>query len=288
MKTSETNEQDKALGLVNLNGDVSDSLPALLVDMQRALYYGDALFESMRTFSGRMPWWSMHWERLNEGMAQLGMIAPAHWSAAFFENEWQKMQVFNHRLRLMVWRSAGGLYLPENNEVGFLMTTQKIDTPLYVWPNDGAVLGFSKTVQLPVDAFSNLKSLNTARYVQAAREARSNGWDDAVILNAFGRVCETSNSNIFWIKNDKLFTPPLSEGCVAGIVRKLMIYLEVEGLEPCTEAICNPATLLDADEVFTTNAVRGIQPVLSIDRYIKKKDKSKIIYECLIKYMLNI
>lgn len=287
MKQSESGGFSEAIGTVNINGEVSDRLPDSVAQMQRALYYGDALFESIRIFNGRAPMWHLHWERLKQGMIRLGMVAPQEWSESFFREEIKKMNLLNHRLRLMVWRSAGGLYLPVNHVAGFLMTAQPMESPQFEWTANGMVLGVCDGVRLPVDSFSNIKSLNTARYVQAALEAQQKSWDEAVILNAYDRVCETSSSNVFWIRQGRVYTPPASEGCVTGTLRKILLHSNVKGLDSFEEKICVVGTLLDADEIFITNAVRGIRPVCEFNKKRFKIEKSSLIYEHLIEWMLN-
>jgi branched-chain amino acid aminotransferase len=255
--------------------------------MQRALYYGDALFESIRIFEGRIPMWHLHWERLKEGMRLLGMLAPPEWSESFFMEEIKKMNLMNHRLRLMVWRSAGGLYLPLNHGAGFMMVAQELESPQFEWSANGVVLGVCDGVRLPVDRFSNIKSFNTARYVQAAMEAQQNGWDEAVILNAYDRVCETSSSNLFWIRQGRVYTPPASEGCVTGTLRKILLRSTVKGLDSFEEKICVVGALMEADEIFITNAVRGLRPVREFNKKSFKIEKSNLIHAYLIKYILN-
>ena len=287
VKQSESGGFSEAFETVNINGGVSDRLPDSVAQMQRALYYGDAIFESIRIFDGRVPMWNLHWERLKEGMFRMGMVAPPEWSESFFREEIKKMNLLNHRLRLMVWRSAGGLYLPLNHTASFMMTAQQLEAARFEWTPNGVVLGVCDGVRLPVDRFSNIKSLNTARYVQAALEAQQKGWDEAVILNAYDRVCETGSSNVFWIRQGRVYTPPASEGCVTGTLRKLLLHANVKGLDSFEEEICVVGTLLEADEVFITNAIRGIRPVRELSQKRFKIEKSKLIYDYLTEYVLD-
>ncbi|MCC6412856.1 MAG: aminotransferase class IV [Saprospiraceae bacterium] len=288
MKQSKAGGFSEAIESVNINGNLFNNLPDAVSLMQRALYYGDALFESILIVEGRTPLWHLHWERLKEGIHRLGMVSPPEWSDSFFLEEIKKMNLTNHRLRLMVWRVAGGLYMPLSHEVGFMMTAEKLKSPQFDWLANGIVLGVCDGVRLPVDRFSNIKSLNTARYVQAAMEAQQNGWDEAVVLNTYDRVCETSSSNIFWIRQGRVYTPPATEGCVTGIVRRILLTASVKGLDSFEEKTCVVETLLEADEIFLSNAVRGIRPVRKFREKHLKIEKIKLIHNYILEYISNV
>lgn len=246
---------------VNFNTKILPELPAALAEAQRALFYADGLFETLRVFDGRMPLLHRHWSRLFAGGQALGYDLPPAWNANFFEREINEVATQNARVRLTVWRSPGGLYFPENNAPQFLITAEPLKKSVFEWPFEGLTLGICESVQLPLDAFSNFKTLNAARYVAAAREARARGWDDGLLLNPLGRVVEATSSNVFWWEGDTLFSPPLGEGCVAGVMRGwLLEQSEKEGIS-CHEIAVTPEELSAADEIFLTNAVRGIVPV---------------------------
>jgi branched-chain amino acid aminotransferase len=245
---------------VNLNGHLLPQLPDALESAQRALFYADALFETMRVFDGEIPLLARHWARLSTGLTTLGFSTPHHWDANFFRQEIHSVAPTNARVRLTVWRSPGGRYAPTDDCPQFVITAEPLDKNLQEL-EPGLELGLNVSVRLPVDTFSNLKTLNTARYVAAAREARANGWDDALLLNAYGRVCEATSSNIFWWEGDRLCTVPLSEGCVAGVFRAALLdTAHTRGIH-FVEKQALPEDLQAADEIFLTNAVRGIQPV---------------------------
>lgn len=246
---------------INWNGCILERLPDRWAEAQRALFYGDALFETMRAFDGRLPLLGRHWERLRSGLMQLGFELPLEWDAVFFEKNIQAISPPNARIRLTVWRSAGGHYRPTNNQPQFLIMAEPLLGTAFEWPNDGLTLGVSAWVRLPIDAYSNLKTLNSPRYVAAAREAKTKGWDEALLLNTFERVCEATSSNVFWWAGDVLCTVPLSEGCVAGVMRALVLETAAKAGLATSEQATEPEALLEAEEIFLTNAIRGIQPV---------------------------
>ncbi len=265
-----------------MNAQALDGLPEHVALLQRGLYYGDSLFESIRIFSGRMPLWEQHWARLSGGLRTMGYEVPVHWTGQYFKEQIQRIAPPNARVRLTVWRSPGGLYAPENNLPNFLLTAQALDSDQYTWDLNGVRLGLSKSVRLPVDALSGLKALNAPRYVVAMQEAHTAGWDDAVLLNAHDRLCETTASNLFWLEDSVFFTPPLSEGCVTGTLRSLLLALMPAWGYAVHEKPATFARLLRADEVFLTNAVRGIRWVGSCETRQYNGLKTKILYENLV------
>lgn len=246
---------------VNLNGQNLPALPETLALLQRAAFFGDGLFETLRSFEGQIPFWPLHWERLSQGLQVLGFEAPQYWTADYFEKILLQSSPRNARIRLTVWRSPGGLYLPEDNTPQFLVTAMPLQSGVFEWLESGLELCLCETVRLPVDSLSGIKTLNGARYVAAAREARAKGVDDVIVLNAHGRICEATGSNVIWIKGDTVFVPSAFDGQINGTFQKLLCgLLEVEGWE-VRETAAYPDDLHAADELFLTNAVRGIRAV---------------------------
>ena len=112
---------------------------------------------------------------------------------------------------------------------------------------------------------ANLKTLGYLDHILAAREAANKGADDALILNTQGRVACSTIANIFILKGNRLTTPPLSEGCLPGIIRALMLEIAPDlGLE-VTESPILRGELIAADAVFLTNSVRFIRRAISLD-----------------------
>lgn len=270
--------------MVNLNARLVNELPEGLSLVQRGLYYGDALFESIRVFGGRVPLLERHWDRLARGMVLMGYRIPEGWSADFFGREMLRTAPPDARVRLTVWRAPGGLYLPENDDPQFLITATGLETGVFEWPSACLRVGLCGSVRLPVDALSGLKTLNAARYVAAAKEAQERGWDDAILLNAYERVCEATSSNVFWFEDETLCTPPLSDGCVTGVMRDLLLTLTKGAGLKTAETSASFDRLLAADEVFLSNAVRGIRPVHSCEGKVFEQAQTRRLFEIMAEY----
>ena len=89
--------------------------------------------------------------------------------------------------------------------------------------------------------------------------------NDALLTNSNGNITEASGSNVFWIKNNTLLTPPVSSGCLSGITRGMILELAIAMNLPATQKNINPAVLGDSESIFLTNSVREIQPVTQVD-----------------------
>lgn len=259
---------------INFNTQVLAEWPPELLSAQRGLYYGDALFESIRVFGGRIPLMEAHWERLSGGLLAMGYQLPAIWSAAFFEKEILRVASHDARVRLTVWRSPGGLYLPQDDTPQFLVSATELSSSTFDGYSEGLSIGFCQGVRLSVDSLSGWKTPNGARYVAAAKEACARGWDDGILLNSREQVCEATSSNVFWVAGRQVFTVPLSDGPVTGVMRNLLLHLLPRSGCSVSEKSIEYGELMDADEVFLTNAVRGIRWVSRCEGKVFKQNLS--------------
>ncbi|MEN9416280.1 MAG: hypothetical protein RLZ62_2584, partial [Bacteroidota bacterium] len=200
----------------NLNGVLYDRLPDVLAQFGRAYMYGDGIFESIRMFSSKMPLWKYHADRLNQSLLKLSITLPESISPDVLREEILKTASGNSRIRLMLWRNTGGLYLPDQSDAIFLISVSHSSDARYPVHESGLTVSLSHKIQVPVDYFSGIKSLSASRYVNAAMEARERNLDDVLLLNSKGNVCESSNSNIFWISNNEYFTTPDGDGQIQG------------------------------------------------------------------------
>jgi branched-chain amino acid aminotransferase len=154
-------------------------------------------------------------------------------------------------------RQGEGFYLPDNNEISFYIEQWPLLPKKLLVDNIDVFDGQYKAC----NSLSNLKSGNALIYVLASQYAAANQLDDALIMNQYGRLAETTSSNVFWIKNGVISTPPLTEGPVAGIMREVVIELVIKKGLLLKEKELTIDELLVADECFLTNALNGITMV---------------------------
>ena len=112
---------------------------------------------------------------------------------------------------------------------------------------------------------SHLKTLDYRACYQALAAALKKNLDEAILLNARKELVECSRSNIFLVKDKRIFTPPISSGCLEGTTRANVLALARKNKISCRESALNLKDLRRADEVFVTNAVIGVVPLTKVD-----------------------
>lgn len=264
---------------INFNGELVPINTPLLEITNRAFKYGDGLFESMRLMNGQLKFADLHADRLQRGMRALKIENFTLFDSWFLKEKAEELAVMNKakygRLRLTVYRDAEGLYTPLGNKAGWCMELQADNQSQYMLNTRGLITEVFTELTKPLNYLSNLKTCNSLIYVMAGLYKSQSKADDVFILNQNGFLCEALSSNVFVLYQGHLYTPALSEGCVGGVMRQVVIKLALANGIAVTEAQINPEILNQAEEVFLTNATRGIQWVIGsgIKRYFNNTSK---------------
>jgi branched-chain amino acid aminotransferase len=272
---------------INFNGEIYPTDTKLMAVNNRAFRYGDGLFESMRLMKGQLKFPDLHADRLQKGMKALKIDGYSQMDSWFIKEKTDDLARRNKarhaRLRLTVFRDAEGLYTPSQNKNGWCLELQPLDEPRYFLNTKGLIMDIFPDLKKATGYLSNIKTCNSLLYVMAGIYKTQNKLDDVFLLNHDGFLCEASSSNVFVRYQNHLYTPALSEGCVEGVMRQVIMKLAKEIDIPVTEAQINPDILYEADEVFLTNAGRGIQSVMGfgVRRYFN--ELSKLLIEELNK-----
>lgn len=245
----------------------------------RGFRFGDGLFETMRMYEERILNEDFHFDRLFHGMKTLQFDIPENFSKEFFLDTVNQLLLKNSisqnaRIRLMVFRGGGNVYDIENNSPNFIIETFLLNDKIEL--NEGLVVDIFSDAKKSCDPFSNLKSNNSLSSVMARLFAQKNNLDDAIILNCFDRICESSIANVFIVKEKNIYTPPLSEGCIAGTLRRWMLEKFSSERYIVSEKILSVDDLLDADELFLTNS---IQPIRWVKNFGNKSYENRITKE---------
>jgi branched-subunit amino acid aminotransferase/4-amino-4-deoxychorismate lyase len=233
---------------------VSASEVPLQID-NRALQYGDSLFETIICRHGKALRLELHCIRLNEGMQALGFNPNQCLNFGNLDEMISNLLLENNLMdvagiKIQVWRKAGGLYEPENNDYDFLITAREKK-----WEGVQVVAkaGLAEGICTNPSLFSAYKTGSALLYVQAARQKKAKKWGEIILTDPFGNLSEASASNIFWVKGKEIFTPSLKTGCLSGVKRKwLMGKWAKMGIE-VDEVEESPDTLSNADYLITTN-----------------------------------
>jgi len=251
-------------GWLNLNGTfIEEKTPVIRAD-NRAFRYGDGLFETMKVVVGAIRLRDLHFERLFKGMETLQIMLQGFINADMFEEQIMKTILKNRisgpaRVRLTVYRGDGGLYDFNNTSAGYVIQVWSLSSSSMTMNESGLKLGLYEGGKKAMDGLANIKSNNYLLYAMGAIHARKYQHNDCIILNTSDRVCDSTIANVFYVKDGLIFTPPLSEGCVAGVMRNyLLSQLPSEGYN-VAEKQTSVDDLLAADEIFLTNAVSGLR-----------------------------
>lgn len=228
----------------------------------RGFLFGDGLFETMVYSNGKIRFGSEHLERLNEGLKILSIEKEGLSKLNEIENLLQEIwgNKKSLRVRWNVYRSGLGKYTPEENHVLESLQVQS----LFPTPKQKEKAYFSQYVLIQKTPWSHCKTLSALHYVMANKERKSKGFDEVILNNTDGFVCEGGSSNIFWVKNGQYFTPSLNAGCIAGVGRRKIISYLKENNILVSEGLYRMDELLLSDQIFTSN-VTGISYIKSID-----------------------
>jgi branched-chain amino acid aminotransferase len=275
----------------NHNGKIFEVLHPALSVSNHSYRYGDGLFETMKIINGKINLIAFHFERLFYSMQVLGFRVPVLFTEKKIAEEIYQLAEKNNctqlaRVRLTVCRGEGGIN-DCDDKLQYTIECIPADENINRLNENGFIIDIYPDAVKGCDKLSNLKSTSYLQYVMAARFAKENKLNDALVLNQHGRICETSIANIFWIKDKVVYTPPLSEGCVAGTMRKYLLknipFIDIIVLE----ANCGIEDLMNADEVFLTNAVYGMRWVKEFRNKQYAFNLSNIIYQSVITPLLK-
>lgn len=253
--------------MYNLNGHIADDETIAVRLSNRALMYGDGVFETMKYAHGKILFWEDHYFRLMASMRILRMRIPNHWTPEFLQNEmlevisalhWEKQAV---RLRLTIWRAGGGLYTPQQHSPEYLITCSQLESHEYLLPSDPVRVDIYKDVPKAANLLSGLKLIGSQLYVLASVFADENELTDALLINESKNIVESARSNVFAIFGDLLVTPPLEAGALRGIMRQRLMKSAGEIGLKAEEKDLSPFDILKADELWLTNVIQGIWPV---------------------------
>ncbi|MFY9308757.1 MAG: aminotransferase class IV [Bacteroidia bacterium] len=271
---------------VNHNGIFAAADAPLFTSKNRAFSYGDAVFETVRFTFHRPQFLNEHLQRLNFGMNIFKMQAPVDFSESFFETALIELAKKNNigsdgRARITVYRNDGGFYTPEDNSVSYLLEILPMEEKGYMLNQKGYTVDVYTELKKSPGALASIKSANSAMYIMAGIYKKTNGLDECILTNDKGYIIEAISSNLFAVKNGVLYTSPVTDGCVNGVMRKKIIDIAQTNRIAVYELSITQSVLLGADELFLTNAVNGIRWVVAYKQKRYFNDTSKKLTEKL-------
>lgn len=251
------------LNYYNLDGKIFlDSENNISVN-NRSFRYGDGFFETIKLVNGTIQLKEFHFKRISSSLSTLGFIAPKHFSFENLDKEIVELAKRNNhqhlgRIRITFYRDDAGLFEVTNFFPHILIQSFELNETVNELNQNGLVIDVYPLAKKSCDIFSNIKSNNYLQYAMAALWAKENKLNDALLLNTGNCIADSTIANVFIVNNGKIKTPALTEGCINGVMRKHIIDTLCYNNIEVAETALKIEDIAQADEVFLTNAIKGI------------------------------
>lgn len=253
---------------VSLNGRLMPADQAQVSVFDSGFMQGVGLFETMRAYGGRVFRLQRHVDRLCQSARALGwtVVPEADELCDNVEQVVRAVEQESARVRLTVTTGSlrsGGEDPPELTVVASAAPGAKYPPELY---QQGVTLALSRYHQNAHDPTFGHKTTSYFSRLAALREAHARSAFEALWLTPDGRVAEGSISSVFVVENEQILTPPVDTPVLPGITRAAMIELAVALSMPVREQALTLDELVEADEVFLTNSLMQVMPVVRVER----------------------
>lgn len=275
---------------INVDGKLGTDSDRLISPLDQGFLFGASVYETVRTYDGVPFLLGRHLERLRDSAKALSIDVDISDEALAGRVRDTVAAAGNPEssIRIVVTAGVGAI----DYRVGSTSkpTVVVIVRPLPTYPDslyrEGATASFVSVMRaIPGGLNPRIKSSNLVSSLMALREAQAKGAYEALMLNANGDVCEGSMSNVFFVKDGVVVTPPLSAGILEGITREIVVTIAREGGFELQERTFPPSELLEADEVFITASSRQIVPIIRVDdRKIGEGRPGPITQELMSRY----
>ena len=254
----------------SVNGNVVPGAEARVSVLDNGFTFGDAVYETLRTYAGRPFHLDRHLERLRASAARLGLEAP--FGDEVFARRLDELLARSGNeesyIRIILTRGEGDISYRFDRVKGptLVMVVKPFEPPPERDYSEGIpVVIASVRRNHPRALDPAIKSNNLLNNILAVREGQAQGAAETLLLNDLGEVAEGASSNVFVVKGGRATTPPLAAGILSGITRRLVLDLCRELGVPAREETLLVADLFTADEVFVTSTTKEAAPVRTID-----------------------
>ena len=273
--------------MININGTIFKDSEAHLSVQNRGLAYGDAVFETIKV-NNKPLFWEAHYFRLMASMRILRMQIPMNFTPEFLENQIMDLlasmpeQAVSYRVKITVYRTSGGYYTPNSNNVEFNITAVALDSDLYIYKTNDFEIELFKDYLIAPNLLSTLKTNNKVVNVLGSIFAKENNYQNCLLLNTNKNIVEALNGNVFLVKDKVIKTPPVSDGALKGIIRGQLIDIikKSNNFELDVSSI-SPFELQKVDEIFITNVIQGIVVVTKFRKKFYANEISKMLLKSL-------
>lgn len=246
------------------NRIIREASDAGLYAGQLGLLAGWGVFTTLRVSQGVLFAWERHWARMSRDAKALNLPMPP--SSSELESDLLKLIHANGRpnctLRLVIVRNSGGMWEGPHGDQR-LIDVIALTADSKNW-GAGVRLDVTPNARFAANEFAGAKILSWGQNLTWAERAQKKGFDETVLLNEHGRVAECTSANIFAIKGSDVFTPPLSDGCLPGITREVLLNeIRIDGIR-IAERTLTLDDLYSAGGAFITSTTRDLLPIVEI------------------------
>jgi branched-chain amino acid aminotransferase len=246
------------------NEEIRDASDRLLAPGQVGLLSGWGVFSTIRVVDGVLFAYERHWARMRKDAAALHVAMPP--DAEAVRRKLRELVEANEArdatLRVVVVRNTGGMW--EGPDLGRASDLIALTSASKEW-GTGVRLCYTPHARYAAGEFAGAKILSWAMNLTWLEGAQSRGFDETILLNERGEVAECTSANLFVARGNRVWTPPLSSGCLPGVTRELLLHeIRVPGYT-IEERVLAPADLERAGEVFITSTTRSLLPVAEIE-----------------------
>ncbi|MCH2449497.1 MAG: aminotransferase class IV [Gracilimonas sp.] len=251
-----------------LNGKLVEEQEAKISPANRGMMYGDGCFETIRYYAGSFLRWNRHYQRLKGGLEYLG-INPAFTADELMEQvlsllEANQLAEKESMVRIQCWREGGRGYAADSISMNWM-----IQAVVIVSGASPLKLTVAETRCIPSVALQRKYKLsNGLNYIKAAQEASRRQCNDSLMLTMHAKISETTSANIFWVKENEVYTPDDDCDLLPGVTRRIVMEVVSSLGIVLIKGKFNLSEIREAEAVFVTNSLVEIKEILSLDDLI--------------------
>lgn len=259
-----------------LNGQIVDGKDAVITVFDRGYLFGEGLFETLRSYDGKLPFFEKHLNRLEWSATFIGIPSPHPQSVKkAIHDTLSANKLKNARIKVVLSAVNRHTFRPaipvKSMEVNMVVACEPFAPYSAADYRKGASLGFVHSIKNDSAPASNIKSLSWMTKMIARKEFMEKDFFDGILLDSRGYVTETTSANIFWVTDvggvARLETSPLSLGLLPGVTREVVIEIAKGNGIDFMEEIVDSESLVKASEVMITASTLEIMPIKEIDSH---------------------
>ena len=263
------------MAMVNVNGRVSDERQAVISVFDHGFLYGEGIYETLRTYNGRLFLFDRHMRRLRNSARLIELAIPftndelaRHISDTITATKLDGKEAY---VRVLVTRGVGEITYdlkatPKPSWV--IIVKPLVEPPSEIYQQGCKVTLVDIIRNHPKSVNPMIKSNNLMNQALAAQQALKRDAFDGVMRNSHGELTECATSNLFIVKNETVVTPPVESGLLPGITREFIFEICRNVAIEIREQVLHDDDLFDADEAFLTSTTREVVPIVAVDKQV--------------------